>query len=143
MEAIDFLPAYSSSSSLPAQRVIRNHEFSLYPQESIWFSRSRTLHGKLSAKYSGKSAGPVFERPHNCDTATGAAAHARRGASEGPRHQTNPSDPVFPERMIHINTSMSSLHTKCLFFLWKQRHFPKWDDSRSKRGAALGRVASD
>lgn len=123
----------SSSSSLPAQRVIWNHKFLLYPQKSIWFSRSP--YGLLCCtpcSCSTKSFQKLLTKKkktsenHADVTAAGRVAvttelqlcHADRG--EGPQKGREikqiPSDLLFPEKMIHINTSMPSLEMECLSF---------------------------
>lgn len=103
----------SSSSSLPAQRVIWNHKFLLYPQKSIWFCRS--LDGLLCCtpcSCSTKSFQKMLTKkktswkPCRCnsgqtsrcdDKVPTVPPRQRQGGSERPRNQTNPSDLLFPE----------------------------------------------
>lgn len=121
----------SSSSSLPAQRVIWNHKFLLYPQKSIWFCRS--LDGLLcctpcscSTKSFHKMLTKKKNPPENPADVTMARrvavttecqlCHGDRGEGAQKGHEIKQIPLIFYtlRKMIHINTSMPSLEMECL-----------------------------
>lgn len=130
-----------SSSSLPAQHVIWNHKFLLCPQKSIWYSCSldgllcctlcscsiKSFH-KILTKNPTKlwkscqcNSGQTSLRD---DSMTTVPTQQGQGPSEGPQNQTNPSDLLFPEKMIHINASSPLLNLNAFLYTKKLHHLP-------------------
>lgn len=120
----------SSSSSLPAQRVIWNHKFLLYPQKSIWFSRSpdglfcctpcscstKTFHKILTKKKKKTPENPadVTAARRVAVTTECQLCHGDRG--EGPQkgREIKQIPLIFYSLRSHIKTSMPSLEMECL-----------------------------